>query len=163
MKPLNFTVTRHIQWHGMICPACLDDQNLIVTFSGSAHITNSGSVDEGDHEWNKDSHCRCECGFEGPVLAFEAGVDDAEISFNVHCTNIDDPEIDPVRDADLHDLDFRPVFDIVTDADEKGINTRLVRTIGDWTHVLKTVCAKSRIEAARNILTMHETYESLVE
>jgi len=67
------TITRTIRmaWHEMLCPSCFTDDGLNVTFTGTCHLTFSGSEDVGDHEWGDASMCRCtNCGFTAPVIAF---------------------------------------------------------------------------------------------
>ena len=48
--------------HQMICPECLEDNDLNVTFTGVCKLTPGGSEDCGDHEWTDESACSCTCG-----------------------------------------------------------------------------------------------------
>lgn len=61
-----------LQWHNMICPICKSDHTLEVAVQGTAKLTESGSEDNGDHEWDENSHTHCECcGFAGPARMFD--------------------------------------------------------------------------------------------
>lgn len=52
----------------MECPSCHDDNHLHITFTGECHLTVDGTDDDGDHEWNDDSPCRCSsCDWSGKV------------------------------------------------------------------------------------------------
>ena len=62
--------------HQMICPECLEDNNLRVTFTRVCSLTSDGLEDCGDYEWNDESACSCTCGWDGWVgdaqAAYEA-------------------------------------------------------------------------------------------
>lgn len=61
-----------LKWHNKICPTCKNDQDLRVMYVGTARLTNSGSEDDGDHEWDNDNVCTCRwCGFSGPARMFD--------------------------------------------------------------------------------------------
>ena len=63
--------------HQMICPECLEDNDLSVTFTGVCNLTPGGSEDCGDHEWDDESACSCTCGWNGWVR-------DAQIAYKVY-------------------------------------------------------------------------------
>lgn len=67
-----------LPWHGMACPACHSTHNLRVEFQGLAWLTDHGSEDDGDHEWDGHSMCYCRaCYFQAPAMAFEFGEEGA--------------------------------------------------------------------------------------
>lgn len=61
----------------MGCPECGNRDNFHIDFTGTANVFDDGSDDEGDHEWEGRSPCRCDCGHTGTVLGFTFnGLDD---------------------------------------------------------------------------------------
>jgi hypothetical protein len=51
---------------GLACPTCGADHDINVTFTGTAKLTESGTVDDGAHEWDSKSPAFCgACGFNG--------------------------------------------------------------------------------------------------
>lgn len=66
------------EWN-MICPQCGDDEELYVTFTGEAKLFPNGTEDDGDHEWDSRSKCRCGCGWEGTVKDCETAYAATEI------------------------------------------------------------------------------------
>lgn len=56
---------------GLECPICHHDDRIEVTFTGTCRLTGSGSVDNGDHEWDESSPCACNhCEYVGTVADF---------------------------------------------------------------------------------------------
>lgn len=54
------------------CPACGQNERFTISFTGSAEVTDEGSDDAGDHEWEDDSACSCsECSHSGVVKNFD--------------------------------------------------------------------------------------------
>lgn len=57
-------------WHGLKCPQCGQDDALKVKVSTWCAMLTDGTEDVGDHEWDADSDCLCDCGHEGKAAAF---------------------------------------------------------------------------------------------
>lgn len=65
---------------GMECPACGQSDRFTITFTGSADVTDDGSDDAGDHEWDEKSDCICaECNQMGIVKDFKRGTSEFNI------------------------------------------------------------------------------------
>lgn len=59
------------------CPQCDKSTRLKVQCLVVCLITEDGTVQEGDTEWDNGSHTVCDdCGFEGPNHLFHVGDDD---------------------------------------------------------------------------------------
>jgi len=71
--------------HSMACPACGEDDDLSVTFTGTCTLHGDGTEDAGDHEWEGTSTCWCGCGWTGAVAEAEATVT-AEDDLPGHCS-----------------------------------------------------------------------------
>lgn len=126
MTAQHSSFTLQLNTHGMICPNCLEDDGLRVTFTGTCMLTNQGSVDEGDHEWDDDSPCQCtRCNFSAPVSVFRLGDEDEAIDIVVEDPQAGEraPSFDP-----RSDLDLTPHFAIVCEGD---LNTHHVIVRGE--------------------------------
>ncbi len=111
MSETHSTVTLSLNSHGMICPGCLEDDSLRVTFTGTCLLTNDGSEDDGDHEWDDDSPCQCSrCNFSAPVSVFRLG--DEEEAIDIAFEDPDAEKRSPSFDF-RHDVEIDPVFTIV--------------------------------------------------
>lgn len=64
--------------HDKACPGCGNREGLHIQFTGTAFVDDLGSDDEGDHEWDDKSACRCgQCDHMGTVKDFTfKGLDD---------------------------------------------------------------------------------------
>lgn len=50
------------------CPKCGQYERFEITVKTVLEVTDDGQEDIGDHEWDRDSFCRCpECGWQGTV------------------------------------------------------------------------------------------------
>lgn len=54
----------------MGCPECGQRDSFKIEFRGTAEVSDEGSDDVGDHEWDGKSACQCECGHAGTVRDF---------------------------------------------------------------------------------------------
>lgn len=58
------------EW-GMACPACGEDDGLIIVARVECRLWPDGTEAEGGHEWEGSSPCRCDCGWTGKVADAE--------------------------------------------------------------------------------------------
>lgn len=71
--------------HNMACPNCGEDDELHVVFTGECRLFPDGTEDDGDHEWEGKSACRCgACDWTGTVDDAEGTVK-AEDELPGHC------------------------------------------------------------------------------
>lgn len=84
------------EWN-MACPNCGDDEDLHIVFTGECRLFPDGTEDDGDHEWEGKSACRCGiCDWTGTVADARATVD-AEDDLPGHCTIEDHEDGDGYR------------------------------------------------------------------
>jgi len=120
---------------GRRCPKCGQFGWFKIAFEGLADVTDEGSDDEGNHEWDEDSFCRCpECGFMGEARDFHEGTE------RWHCIKNGQPvphvppeewTEDEKRLNALKVIALDPVLsEMVRKADSKAFE-QIVRAIGD--------------------------------
>lgn len=57
--------------HDMACPNCGGRRKFFISFSGTCVLNDHGSSDDGDHEWEDSSSCRCaDCDHGATVKEF---------------------------------------------------------------------------------------------
>lgn len=55
----------------MACPECGENSLFRIRFEGTAQVSDDTSEDDGDHDWNDESDCRCGfCEHAGRVKDF---------------------------------------------------------------------------------------------
>ena len=65
------TKTVRTEW-GLECPACKQDDGLMVVVQAWADLSADGTEVIGDHEWDDESFMRCaHCGHSGRVEEFK--------------------------------------------------------------------------------------------
>jgi hypothetical protein len=55
---------------GYLCPNCKQGNCITITCVVTCELTENGSNDIGDHEWDTESWAHCECGWHGRVKEF---------------------------------------------------------------------------------------------
>lgn len=160
MSKTHSTISLTLNWAGMICPNCLEDDDLNVSFAGTCRLTPSGSEDVGNHEWGDDSHCQCEsCGFSAPVPAFRLGEggETLEIDF-------EDPIADEREPGDdiRGDIDIEPKFKIGIEHRNPDFSVWMVGTVGNHTWEFVSLDNASLMEAAVFEQSLREKYADLL-
>ncbi len=129
-----------LKWHGMLCPNCHEDHRLHVSFAGICWLTEEGSEDCGDHEWDHDSECVCGCGFGGEVHLFSHwGSEGDEIDFAFW------PEEEDEGSPSSFEIQ---VYGMAGDADGEGLASEMGVPPSSWEIELKryTLCAGGRVD-----------------
>lgn len=54
----------------MCCPKCGNRESFSIKFTGTCEVDDESSSDDGDHEWDDNSACRCQCGYGATVKDF---------------------------------------------------------------------------------------------
>jgi hypothetical protein len=63
---------------GVACPKCKYEDRFLIVGTSTFTVTDAGTENHSDIEWDDDSSCTCpECGFSGKLGEFRAPATDA--------------------------------------------------------------------------------------